>query len=65
MARYVWHNDQWVPAVRASRPRLFPAIISDSMDALLHPATGLMTDSKSHFRAHDARGRLRRDWQRG
>ena len=51
MARYIWHNDQWVPAVRASRPRLFPAIISDSMDALLHPATGVTTDSKSHFRA--------------
>lgn len=50
MARFIWHNDQWVPAVRVSRPRLFPSIISDNMDALLHPATGVTTDSKAAFR---------------
>jgi hypothetical protein len=31
-------------------PRLFPSIISDNMDALLHPATGVTTDSKAAFR---------------
>ena len=50
MARYIWHNDQWVPAVRVSRPSVFPSIIRDGMDALLHPATGVVTDSKAEFR---------------
>ncbi|NBW77375.1 MAG: hypothetical protein EBR34_16520 [Sphingomonadaceae bacterium] len=41
---------QWVRAVKFSRPSAFPAIISDHMDALLHPADGQRYDSKSAFR---------------
>ena len=51
MARFIWHNDQWVPAVRAVRVSAFPAIIRDQMDATWHPATGEMVESKSQFRA--------------
>lgn len=50
MAKFVWHNGEWVRAVRASRPPVFPGIITDSMAALVHPATGQVFDSKSAFR---------------
>ena len=50
MTKYIWHNDQWVRAVRKSRPSSFPSIIRDTMDACLHPATGEMIDSKREFR---------------
>ncbi len=49
--KYVWHNGtfvdvtDWKPA-----PRKTPYIIRDTMDALQHPATGEMFDSKSRFR---------------
>lgn len=48
--KYVWWNGAWMPAVRVSRPPVAPAIIRDNMDALRHPATGEMFDSKSQFR---------------
>lgn len=48
--KFIWHNGRWVEAVRAPRPAMFPAIIRDTMDALLHPATGQMIDSKAEFR---------------
>ncbi len=50
MAKFIWHNGAWVEAVRAPRRQVFPSIIRDQMDALLHPATGVMTDSKAAFR---------------
>ncbi len=49
--KYVWHNGtfvdvtDWRPA-----PRKTPYIIRDAMDAVQHPATGQMFDSKSRFR---------------
>lgn len=49
--KYVWHNGtfvdvtDWKPA-----PRKTPYIIRDTMDALQHPVTGQMMDSKSEFR---------------
>lgn len=48
MTTYIWHDGGWVRSVRAPRPRI--AIIRDGMDALRHPATGQMFDSKSEFR---------------
>lgn len=48
--KYVWHNGEWVRAVRVPRPAVFPSIIRDGMDALLHPADGKHYDSKSEFR---------------
>lgn len=50
MTKYVWHNGAWVRAIRVSRPPVFPGIIRDSMDALVHPADGQTYDSKSQFR---------------
>jgi len=50
MTKFIWHNGQWMRAVRVSRPSRFPAIITNGMDALLHPADGQMYDSKSQFR---------------
>ena len=50
MTKFVWHDGAWVRAVRVSRPAAFPAIISDHMGALLHPANGKQYDSKSAFR---------------
>lgn len=50
MARYIWHNGEWVEAVAAPRPAAVPSIIRDHMEALLHPATGQRFDSKSEFR---------------
>jgi hypothetical protein len=35
----------------APGPSLFPAIIRDHMDPLLHPCTGELMDSKGAFRA--------------
>lgn len=52
--RHVWHPGlhQWVDVTNAPRPKRVGAyIMRDSMDAILHPATGQVTDSKSHFRA--------------
>lgn len=60
--RYDREAGEWVPiaewyARRAGREApesrsdlKAPMIISDNMDALRHPATGLYTDSKSSFR---------------
>lgn len=48
--KYVWWNDQWVSVVaEPPKPRL--AIISDSMNPLRHPVSGVILDSKSQFRA--------------
>ena len=49
--KYIRHNGAWVPITAfARRAPVFPAIISDHMDALVHPATGQQMDSKSQFR---------------
>lgn len=49
--RYLWRDGQWVDrAELRGRVNSGPAVISDQMDALRHPATGQTTDSKSHFR---------------
>ncbi len=50
MTLFVWQDGQWVIGVRWSRPQVFPSIISDAMDALIHPADGQKYDSKSQFR---------------
>lgn len=50
MTKFIWHDGAWVRAVRVSRPSVFPGIITDHMDALLHPADGQRYDSKSAFR---------------
>ena len=50
MTRFVWHNNEWVSAVRADRVSVFPSIISDGMGLILHPADGGYYDSKSAFR---------------
>lgn len=50
MTKFVWHDGQWVRAVRVPRPPVFPGIIRDSMDAVLHPCDGNLYDSKSQFR---------------
>jgi hypothetical protein len=52
MTRYVWRGGEWLKAHRvAPGPSLFPSIIRDHMDPLLHPCTGETLDSKSAFRA--------------
>lgn len=49
--KYVWHEGtfvdvtDWKPA-----PRKTPYIIRDTMEHVMHPATGQMMDSKSRFR---------------
>lgn len=49
--KYVWHNGTFVDVTDwKPPPRKTPYIIRDSMDALQHPATGQMMDSKSEFR---------------
>lgn len=48
--KFIWHNDQWCPAVRSSRPPIFPAIIRDHMEPLTHMGDGHIYDSKSEFR---------------
>lgn len=50
MTRFIWHEGAWRTAVRVSRPSAFPSIITDTQDALLHPADGKRYDSKSQFR---------------
>ena len=50
MTKFIWHDGAWHQAVRVSRPAIFPSIIRDSMDAVLHPADGHLYDSKSLFR---------------
>lgn len=50
--RHIWHNGEWLDVTDWKRPpRKAPAIIRDGMDALVHPATGEVFDSKSAFRA--------------
>lgn len=50
MTRYVWWDGQWEVVQRETpTPRL--AIISDTMNALRHPVSGQILDSKSQFRA--------------
>ena len=49
--KFIWHNGEFVDVTDWKRPpSVFPAIIRDSMDALVHPATGETLDSKSRFR---------------
>lgn len=50
MTKFIWHDGKWVRAIRVPRPSVFPGIIRDSMDALVHPADGQYYDSKSQFR---------------
>ena len=50
MARFVWHDNRWVEAVRAPRVSVFPAIHRDYMEPATHPGDGKTTDSKSVFR---------------
>lgn len=50
MTKFVWHDGAWREAVRVSRPPVFPGIIRDSMDAVMHPCDGNLYDSKSQFR---------------
>jgi hypothetical protein len=50
--RHIWHNGEWVDVTGWKRPApVFPSIHRDTMDALVHPATGETFDSKSAFRA--------------
>ena len=49
MTQFIWWEHQWVQTAKSTpRPRI--AIISDTMDALVHPVTGKRCDSKSQFR---------------
>jgi len=49
--RFIWHAGDWVDVTDLKRPpRIGPYIIRDGMNALQHPATGEMMDSKSAFR---------------
>ena len=50
MTKFIWHNDQWVEAVRAPRVSLAPAIHRDTMSVGWHPGTGKATESKSTWR---------------
>lgn len=50
MAKFIWHNDQWVEAVMAPRVSVAPAIHRDTMGVGWHPGTGVRTDSKSTWR---------------
>lgn len=51
MTRYVWSSTGWVDTTGwKPRPQVFPSIHRDCMDALQHPCTGEMIDSKSKFR---------------
>jgi hypothetical protein len=48
---YVWNGETFVDVTGWVRPKpKFPAIHRDNMDALVHPATGKVFDSKSRFR---------------
>jgi len=50
-SKYVWHEGAWVDVTNwRPPPRKTPYIIRDTMDALQHPATGQVFDSKSRFR---------------
>ena len=50
-SKYVWHGGQWVDVTHwKPAPRRTPYIIRDAMDAMQHPATGEVFDSKSRFR---------------
>lgn len=50
-SKYIWHNGAWVDITNwTPPPRRTPYIIRDAMDALQHPATGEVLDSKSRFR---------------
>jgi hypothetical protein len=52
MTRYVWHDGHWLAAPkRAPGTPSFPGIIRDHMDAVQHPCTGEILESKSAFRA--------------
>lgn len=50
--RLILHQGVWYDVTNAKPPpRKTPYLIRDSMDALVHPATGAVIDSKSAFRA--------------
>ena len=48
---YVYRNGRVIPKDEAPPREGGAYVIRDSMDALVHPATGAMIDSKSTFRA--------------
>lgn len=49
--KYIRYNGEWVPETAfVRRAPVFPSIIRDHMDVLVHPATGQKMDSKSAFR---------------
>ena len=51
MTRFVWTENGWADTTGwKRRPQVFPSIHRDAMDALQHPCTGEMIDSKSKFR---------------
>ena len=53
MTKYIWDKEakSWVDAAAARKtPDGTIHIIRDGMEAAEHPATGIVTDSKSHFR---------------
>ena len=45
-----WSKDLSVPSKAGRRARFVKGVISDTMDALIHPCTGKLMDSKSEFR---------------
>ena len=50
--KYICQNGHWVPAhFFAKPPRVFPAIIRDTMEPVRSMASGAMHDSKSALRA--------------
>lgn len=49
--KYVWHEGTFVDVTDwRPPPRKTPYIVRDTMDHMMHPATGEMMDSKSRFR---------------
>lgn len=51
MTKYVWNGETFVDTTGwKRRPSVFPAIIRDTQEPLMHPATGQIFDSKSRFR---------------
>ena len=48
--RYVWRDMEWQPIVVRAPTGRSAMIVRDTMDALRHPVTGKVVDSKSAFR---------------
>lgn len=51
MTTYVYRDGKLVEKSRAAPRNAPPYVISDTMQALRHPITGKVMDSKSNFRA--------------